>query len=298
MKKLVCLILAVFLVVGSYVSAFAIEESDTAIDSVSIHADGQEKNVVIVSQEEVCPMDITLNQERTKVNSEATYNDFLLKWETNGDRDILKGVEKGAVKAEYEYDEAGSRVIKNVNGKVTAFSYADIGYFERVLVSENRDGLEISYRYDLNNNISTARLLPVGFVMDGVPYLFLYDDDYEYVIGIANESGQQVVQYEYSDGIVSQIMEKTRTETWEDVTDDLTSIGNINRIRYRGCYYDEETGWYFGERYFDSVNDRFVDGKESKILNNLTAQDINGIAEKAQDSRSVYYYPYIGSLDP
>lgn len=287
MKKLVCLILAVFLVVGSYVSAFAIEESDTAIDSVSIHADGQEKNVVIVSQEEVCPMDITLNQERTKVNSEATYNDFLLKWETNGDRDILKGVEKGAVKAEYEYDEAGSRVIKNVNGKVTAFSYADIGYFERVLVSENRDGLEISYRYDLNNNISTARLLPVGFVMDGVPYLFLYDDDYEYVIGIANESGQQVVQYEYSDGIVSQIMEKTRTETWEDVTDDLTSIGNINRIRYRGYYYDEETGWYFGERYFDSVNDRFVDGKESKILNNLTAQDINGIAEKAQDSRSV-----------
>lgn len=250
----------------------------------------QQENVMIISQEsqeEVCAMDIALSQERTEVNSESNQNGYLLEWETDGNRDILKGVEKDSIKVEYEYDDEGARVVKNVNGKVTTFSYADIGHFKGVLVSENRDGLEISYRYDLNNNISTARLIPVGFVMNSVPYLFLYDDDYEYVIGIANEVGQQIVQYEYSDGIVSQILEKTETEEWVDVTDEPNSIGHINRIRFRGYYYDEETGWYFCDRYFDAVNDRFVDGKDSNILNTLTAQDISGMAEKTMEVRSV-----------
>ena len=63
----------------------------------------QQENVMIISQEsqeEVCAMDIALSQERTEVNSESNQNGYLLEWETDGNRDILKGVEKDSIKVE------------------------------------------------------------------------------------------------------------------------------------------------------------------------------------------------------
>ena len=36
-------------------------------------------------------------------------------------------------------------------------------------------------------------------------------------------------------------------------------IGNVNPIRYRGYYYDTETGWYYlGTRYYDPQVKRFL----------------------------------------
>ena len=38
-----------------------------------------------------------------------------------------------------------------------------------------------------------------------------------------------------------------------------TFIGNVNPIRYRGYYYDTETGWYYlGTRYYDPQVKRFL----------------------------------------
>ena len=38
-----------------------------------------------------------------------------------------------------------------------------------------------------------------------------------------------------------------------------TFIGNVNPIRYRGYYYDTETGWYYlRTRYYDPQVKRFI----------------------------------------
>ena len=44
-----------------------------------------------------------------------------------------------------------------------------------------------------------------------------------------------------------------------DVSSDSTHIANINPIRYRGYYYDTETGFYFLQsRYYDPQTHRFI----------------------------------------
>ena len=46
-----------------------------------------------------------------------------------------------------------------------------------------------------------------------------------------------------------------------------TTIGQQNPLRYRGYYYDSETGFYYLQsRYYDTVTQRFVNG--DSLLNN------------------------------
>ena len=68
-------------------------------------------------------------------------------------------------------------------------------------------------------------------------------------MGIYNSTGQLVVQYTY--------------DPWGkllSVTGTLAStIGQINPIRYRGYYYDSETGFYYLQsRYYDPETGRFL----------------------------------------
>ena len=43
-------------------------------------------------------------------------------------------------------------------------------------------------------------------------------------------------------------------------TNDKDFIENLNHVTYNSYYYDEETGWYYCGRYYDAVNERFIDG--------------------------------------
>ena len=65
------------------------------------------------------------------------------------------------------------------------------------------------------------------------------------VVGLTDASGTFVAQYTYN--------------AWGEV---LTATGNmagINPLRYRGYYYDSETGFYYLQsRYYDPANHRFI----------------------------------------
>jgi len=69
------------------------------------------------------------------------------------------------------------------------------------------------------------------------------------VIGIMDSSGVIVVEYTY--------------DAWGNilfVTGSLVStVGQVNPFRYRGYYYDAETGWYYLQtRYYDPAVRRFI----------------------------------------
>jgi RHS repeat-associated protein len=63
-----------------------------------------------------------------------------------------------------------------------------------------------------------------------------------------------------------------------------TFIGNINPIRYRGYYYDVETGFYYLQsRYYDPETGRFVNADNIVPKLSETMQDYNLYAYCADD---------------
>lgn len=59
-----------------------------------------------------------------------------------------------------------------------------------------------------------------------------------------------------------------------DATTYYGTIGNINPIRYRGYYYDTETGLYYLQtRYYDPEIGRFI---EPASVTNLNFQTLGG----------------------
>jgi RHS repeat-associated protein len=62
--------------------------------------------------------------------------------------------------------------------------------------------------------------------------------------------------------------------TVTEYTDD--SIGALNPIRYRGYYYDQETGlFYLKSRYYDSDASRFINADDPSVLD-ITSRELNG----------------------
>lgn len=94
--------------------------------------------------------------------------------------------------------------------------------------------------------------------LNGNRYKYVFDENGS-VIGLYNESDILVSAYRYEDGktIVYSLDEYGN---WE-VNEDEKFIGNINRIRFCGYYYDAETSWYYCGRYYDINQECFIDGQ-------------------------------------
>jgi len=83
------------------------------------------------------------------------------------------------------------------------------------------------------------------------------------VIGIYS-GGALVAKYEYN--AYGQILSITNA-SGTDISNNASHIANINPFRYRGYYYDTETGFYYLQtRYYDPVVGRFINRDTSEIL--------------------------------
>ena len=85
------------------------------------------------------------------------------------------------------------------------------------------------------------------------------------VVGLTDASGTFVAQYTYN--------------AWGEV---LTATGNmagINPLRYRGYYYDSETGFYYLQsRYYDPANHRFINADSYASTDSTDAISCNMFA--------------------
>ena len=91
------------------------------------------------------------------------------------------------------------------------------------------------------------------------------------IVAIRDENGSVVTTYEYD------AWGNHTVYTGYSLLDtNMTSVGNINPFRYRGYYYDVETGFYYLQtRYYDPTICRFINADNYELvaqLSNLPGQ--------------------------
>ena len=111
------------------------------------------------------------------------------------------------------------------------------------------------------NNTLTAVL---DFIYDesGRPFALKYSTDgtsfqtYYYVL---NLQGDVVKLIHYIPGFEYESVATYEYDAWGNIVSSSGRLAEINPLRYRGYYYDSETGFYYLQsRYYDPVNRRFI----------------------------------------
>ena len=156
----------------------------------------------------------------------------------------LSTVTNGATTASYTYDESGTRYTKTVNGDVTTFAVIDGTLYGQLMP----DGKKLVYLYDIDGT-------PYGFNYNGSNYF--YDKNLQGdILAVINSSNSVLAKYTYDPW--GKLLSVTDANG-NDISANASHIGNINPLRYRGYYYDAETGFYYlNSRYYDPETCRFV----------------------------------------
>ncbi len=156
----------------------------------------------------------------------------------------------------YQYNADGIRTQKyyNSNSAQTTYIHDYILDGSTILketitsVTSTGGGISTLYYYD-ESGIS-------GISYNGTKYSYIRNLQGD-VIAIINSNGVTVVEYKY--------------DAWGNilsVTGSLAStLGAVNPFRYRGYYYDTETGlYYLQSRYYDPQVGRFLNADEPILL--------------------------------
>ena len=150
----------------------------------------------------------------------------------------------------YKYNADGLRYEKTVNG-ITTRMYLE---GDKVIAEEKLDasGTVTSTKYYVYDQTGIA-----GMVYNGQTYYFL-KNLFGDVIAIYNSSGSQVASYAY--------------DVWGNESYTYSSgVGAENPFRYRGYYYDNETGFYYLQsRYYDPEICRFISADNLELLPDLS----------------------------
>ena len=90
------------------------------------------------------------------------------------------------------------------------------------------------------------------------------------IIGIYNEYGKEVARYTYDAYGNHEVLDE-----YGIINNNATFIGNINPFRYKGYYYDVETGLYYcNSRYYNSKIYRWISADD---IDYLEPESINGL---------------------
>ena len=146
----------------------------------------------------------------------------------------------------YAYDMNGLRYKKIVNGNETEY-YLD----GSTIIAENRKvGATNNLIYYIYDTLGLS-----GMVYNGENYYYIKNTLGD-IVGIRNSSGTQVATYYY--------------DAWGNIIAKSGSMADINPFRYRGYYYDNETGFYYLQtRYYDPTICRFINADNYELLGTL-----------------------------
>ena len=173
-------------------------------------------------------------------------NGMSFTWQ-NG-RQLASISQNGNALASYSYNADGLRTSKTINGVETEYYWLN-----GTLYAQKTGDEFIYFLYDENG---TA----YGFIVknsSGQSYYYYEFNLQGDIIGIVDEVGTRIVEYTY--GAWGDILSITGTLA--------DSIGQKNPLRYRGYYYDAETGFYYvSSRYYDPEIGRWINADDIDYL--------------------------------
>ena len=153
----------------------------------------------------------------------------------------------------YEYNADGQRISKTVEDVTTEFFYAG-----DILAGQKTGDNILMWIYDNNGAY-------IGFTYNGVEYYYVYNLQGD-VEAITDSTGAIVASYTYG-AWGSSISVKNHTTSG-------VNIAEINPIRYRGYYYDDETLFYYlNSRYYDPGHCRFINA-DSQLNSDYTGYNM------------------------
>ena len=177
--------------------------------------------------------------------------DWNLSWD-NGRQ--LTEATKGSHIVSYTYDLAGIRNSKTVDG--VTYNY----------ITQNGQVVRQTWGSHALDIIYDNTGKPYALNYDGIMYYYVLNLQGD-VIAIVTTWGETYGTYTY--------------DAWGNVISQSGSIASINPIRYRGYYYDSESGlYYLGSRYYDPAVKRFInaDGATLAVTNSGELTDKNYFA--------------------
>ena len=151
----------------------------------------------------------------------------------------------------FTYDGQGRRISKN---SLTFF------YDSNGNIIKQSNGLE--FFYDFEGVVACKH--------NGNTYIYVTDAQGN-VIALIDNNGNTVVEYLYDAWGNHKVVD----ENGDEITSS-THIGNLNPFRYRGYYYDTETGLYFLQtRYYDPEVGRFLNRDSVQYADPETINGLN-----------------------
>ena len=142
----------------------------------------------------------------------------------------------------YTYNANGIRTSKTVGGVKHTYTLDGTK-----ILRETWDSNTLIPLYDNEDSVC-------GILYNTVPYYFIKNLQGD-IIAIVNQDAQTVARYSY--------------DAWGACisASGTSEIANINPFRYRGCYFDMETGYYYLQsRYYDPSTGRFLNADDIKYL--------------------------------
>ncbi len=140
---------------------------------------------------------------------------------------------------------------KDSRGVKTDFEYDG----DKLIYQNNSDG-RLDFLYDENGEL-------YGFIKDSQDKYFYVRDCLKNILGIVDISGNLVVKYSYD------------AYGKCTISSDSASIGRINPFRFKGYYFDSETGFYYcNSRYYVPEWGRWL---TSDLIEYLDPTSVNGM---------------------
>ena len=167
------------------------------------------------------------------IGNPLSYRGWTMSWQ--GGRQ-LASMTKGSDTLSFAYNESGLRTSKTVNG--VTHSYVWQG---SKLAADITDAYALYFHYD-----STGDVIGFTRTANGTDTEYFYVKNLQGdILKVISATGTEAAAYSY--------------DAWGKLLTSAGDLAEVNPLRYRGYFYDTETGlYYLKSRYYDPEVSRFI----------------------------------------
>ena len=186
----------------------------------------------------------------------TVYRGMEMGWKNSSE---LTEIEKDQTTIRYRYDKEGMRNRKYLSDGTTVLYQVQDGQIigeQHLREDQEKPLYEMTFSYDADGTLFSMNC-------DGKDYYYILNPTGD-VIALVDTGWNTVVSYAY--------------DSWGNVTaiEGNQDLGKKNPLRYRGYYWDEETGlYYLASRYYDPEVGRFISIDDTSALG-IKPEDIDG----------------------